>query len=74
MEDEKDIISESDNAIAETLIDFQTKYENEKKARELAESKIVELTKVIRTMQIKPSIDEDEKEKTLDEQIIDLFE
>lgn len=64
----------ADTAIADTLLEFQKKYETEKAAREDAEKKIVELSKVIRTMQVRPQEDSGEKTKTLDDAIKNMFE
>lgn len=72
---ENEIVNDADSVIADTLLEFQKKYEDEKKQREDAEKKIVELTKVIRTMSIKPSVDDDdEKPKSYNDAISDLFD
>lgn len=70
-----EIVNDADSAIADTLVEFQKKYEDEKAKREDAEKKVVELTKVIRTMSIKPQTDDDEeKPKSFDDAVSDLFD
>lgn len=61
-----------DTAIADTLLDYQNKYEEEKKARIKAENKVVELSRVIRTMGIS-NTDKDEPEPTLEDEVKKLF-
>lgn len=61
-----------DTAIADTLLDYQRKYEEEKQAKEEAQNKVVELSKVIRTMGISSNKNE-EKPKTLEDEIKKLF-
>lgn len=62
-----------DTAIADTLLEYQRLYEEEKKAKEEAQGKVVELSKVIRTMGLSSNKNEEEKPKTLEDDIRKLF-
>lgn len=59
------------DAISETMLALQKQYEDEHKLRLEAETKITQLSKVIRTMQIQPS--KEEKETSLDDAVNKLF-
>lgn len=63
--------SEAESAIAEMYKQLQEKYDNEHKLRTKAEADVVSLTKIIRTMEIKPA--EEEKPESLDDLTKKLF-
>lgn len=63
--------STDSDAISETMLALQKQYEDEHKLRLEAETKITQLSKVIRTMQIQPS--KEEKETSLDDAVNKLF-
>lgn len=62
-----------DTAISDTLLEYQRLYEEEKKAKEEAQNKIVELSRVIRTMGISSSSQKEEPEPTLEDEVKKLF-
>lgn len=74
MEEERDDTThstEAESAIAEMYKALQEKYDNEHKLRVKAEADVVSLTKVIRTMDVKPA--EEPKGETLDDLTKKLF-
>ena len=62
-----------DTAISDTLLEYQRLYEEEKKAKEEAQNKVVELSRVIRTMGISSSSQKEETEPTLEDEVKKLF-
>lgn len=62
-----------DTAISDTLLEYQRLYEEEKKAKEEAQNKVVELSRVIRTMGISSSSQKEEPEPTLEDEVKKLF-
>lgn len=61
-----------DTTISDTILDFQSKYEEEHKLRLKAEQNVADLSRLVRTMGVS-SGKQEEKEETLDDKINKLF-
>lgn len=61
-----------DTTISDTILDFQSKYEEEHKLRLKAEQNVADLSRLVRTMGVS-SAKQEEKEETLDDKINKLF-
>lgn len=72
-EEENEEESNIDTAIADTVLDFQNKYEEEKKKRIEAENKVIQMTKLIRNLPVTNTKQEEKKENTLNDNINLLF-
>lgn len=63
--------SESDKAMTEMYVELQNKFDEEHKARIKAENDVVQLTKIIRTMDIPKK--EETKQSTINDDLNKLF-
>ena len=61
-----------DTTISDTILDFQSKYEEEHKLRLKAEQNVADLSRLVRTIGVS-SGKQEEKEETLDDKINKLF-
>lgn len=64
-----------EDALSNTLLDFQKKYEDEKMAREAAEKKVVDMTRLLRNMSVTNdlSANKEEEEETLESALNKIF-
>lgn len=72
-EEENEEENNVDTAIADTVLEFQNKYEIEKQKRIEAENKVIQMTKLIRNLPVTNTKQEEKKENTLNDNINLLF-
>ena len=72
-EEENEEANNVDTAIADTVLEFQNKYEIEKQKRIEAENKVIQMTKLIRNLPVTNTKQEEKKENTLNDNINLLF-
>ena len=62
-----------DTAIADTVLEFQRRFEEEQAKRIEAENKVIQMTKLIRNLPVMNTKQEEQKDKTLTDNLKILF-